>query len=80
MKCYCDSCYNVVYNSVPLGLLKEAEAVKKLSPRSVRLSFSFESAGETKEIAEQFLQAYLHGSVPETDREYTRGHFRRRVE
>lgn len=80
VKCYCDFCYNVVYNSVPLGLLKEAEAVKKLSPRSVRLSFSFESAGETKEIAEQFLQAYLHGSVPETDREYTRGHFRRRVE
>ena len=80
VKCYCEFCYNVIYNTLPLGLLKEAEAVKKLAPGSVRLSFSVENAAETEQITEQFLQAYLHDNVQETGRNYTKGHFRRKVE
>lgn len=80
VKCCCDLCYNVIYNSVPLGLLREADAVKKLMPASVRLSFTIESAEETRETAERFLAAYCGDREEEPEREYTRGHFRRRVE
>lgn len=80
VKCCCDLCYNVIYNSVPLGLLREAGAVKKLMPASVRLSFTIESAEETRETADRFLAAYCDGREEEPAREYTRGHFRRRVE
>lgn len=80
VKCCCEFCYNVIYNSLPLGLLKEAETVKKLRPWGVRLAFSMENAAETERIAEQFLQAYRYGSVQEPGQEYTKGHFRRKVE
>ena len=80
VKCHCEFCYNVIYNSLPLGLLKEAWAVKALEPCAVRLSFTMESAAQTERIAGQFLGAYLHGQVQETSQEYTKGHFRRSVE
>lgn len=80
VKCCCDLCYNVIYNSLPLGLLAEAEAVRTLKPCSVRLAFTFEGAEETKQTAEKFLAVYMQHMDREPDREYTRGHFRRKVE
>lgn len=52
--CYCrpwkmgntkaaESCYNIIYNSLPYGLLKEADRVKELGVSSVRLAFTIES-------------------------------------
>lgn len=80
VKCRCDLCYNVIYNSVPLGLLAEAEKVKRLMPSSVRLAFTVEEAEETREVAGRFLAAYGGRMDKKPDREYTRGHFRRGVE
>ena len=51
-------CYNIIYNSLPYGLLKEADKVKALGVSAVRLSFTIESAGQTQQILEDFVAAY----------------------
>lgn len=52
--CYCDPwktgntkqtdpCYNIIYNSLPYGLVREADKVKELGVSAVRLSFTIEN-------------------------------------
>ena len=53
-----ESCYNIIYNSLPYGLLKEADRVKELGVSSVRLAFTIESREETERIVEDFVAAY----------------------
>ena len=88
--CYCrpwkmgntkaaDSCYNIIYNSLPYGLLKEADRVKELGVSSVRLAFTIESREETERIVEDFVAAY-HGSQVSHEYEFTKGHFKRGAE
>ena len=43
-------CYNILYNSIPFGLLKEEKQVKALDPAAFRLSFTIESPGEAKKF------------------------------
>ena len=52
-----ESCYNIIYNSLPYGLLKEADRVKELGVSSVRLAFTVESREETERIVEDL---WLH--------------------
>ena len=84
--CYCrpwkmgntkaaESCYN----SLPYGLLKEADRVKELGVSSVRLAFTIESREETERIVEDFVAAY-HGSQVSHEYEFTKGHFKRGAE
>lgn len=54
-------CYNIIYNSIPYGLLNESQKVKELKTASLRLSFTLESAKETKEIVREFLDVYVYG-------------------
>ena len=53
--CYCNPwkmentgstvpCYNIIYNSIPYGLLKEKEQVERLGLHSLRISFTTEKA------------------------------------
>ena len=88
--CYCrpwkmgntkaaESCYNIIYNSLPYGLLKEADRVKELGVSSVRLAFTIESREETERIVEDFVAAY-HGSQVSHEYEFTKGHFKRGAE
>lgn len=72
-------CYNIIYNSLPYGLLKEAGKVKELGFSSVRLSFTIESGKETKRIVEDFAAAYHEGRVS-GEGEFTKGHFKRGAE
>lgn len=80
--CVCDSCFNIIYNSLPSSLHTETEAVRRLNPASVRVMFTVESAQEVQNIAKLFLHLYegyddvKNFRMPET----TRGHFRRGVE
>ena len=82
-ECHCFSCYNIIYNSLPLSLLREnlADARKKASDldrlrfRSFRLQFTDESGANARTITTAFLQ---HRDLPEM--QTTRGHFRRGVE
>ena len=88
--CYCDPwktgntkaagpCYNIIYNSLLYGLLKEAARVKSLGVSSVRLSFTVESGEKTAEIAENFVAAYHKGRIS-GEYEFTKGHFKRGAE
>lgn len=79
VKCYCGFCYNIIYNSLPYGLLKEKQDVKKLGFDSLRLNFTLESAEETRKIAEDFIRCYQRDgdSCAYT---LTKGHFKRGVE
>lgn len=58
VKTYCESCYNVIYNSLPYGLREEKEAVEALGVKSVRLAFTLESYGETKQVLADYNHTY----------------------
>ena len=51
----CDSCYNVIYNSVPLSLHNMRGGLLMKCPNYL-LSFTTESAGETEEILTSYLE------------------------
>lgn len=69
-------CYNILYNSIPYGLLQENRQVKELKPASLRLSFTLEKPEEAKKILEEFSRVYFRDeSCPEKN--YTKGHFKR---
>ena len=88
--CYCDPwktgntksagpCYNIIYNSLPYGLLEEKQKVKDLGLASIRLSFTIENVKETRMILEDFKAAYQGGNVTH-HYEFTKGHFKRGAE
>lgn len=80
VQCYCNTCYNVIYNSVPMVLLKESEKIKTLGMKSLRLSFSIENYENTKEITRRYIARYLHYQSDEFAGEYTKGHYKRGIE
>ena len=72
-------CYNIIYNSLPLSLIRDQRAVEKLGFQSLRLSFTIENREETGRILRAFIDAYTYGKTPQ-DLPGTRGHFRRGAE
>ena len=78
-KCCCDFCYNVVYNSVPLGLLRELKELSCCGYAGYRLSFTIEDKKETARILRLFSQA-VQGILPEEAMPFTKGHYQRGVE
>ena len=80
VKSDCNFCYNVIYNSVVLGLLKEHQMVKELGGRSLRLCFTIESESETKVITKAFCDTYLNCKEPTLQQTFTKGHFKRGIE
>ncbi len=75
----CAYCYNVIYNSVPLSLFKDMEEIRGLDPKTIRMDFTFESAGEASGIIESFIRGDfpgLNSLIPE----YTRGHYKKGAE
>lgn len=80
VQCRCDFCYNLIYNSVPLGLLKERDDAARLGFCGVRLQFTLEDAKETKSVLKMFAKAYGEKRVIQQGRLFTHGHFQRGVE
>jgi putative protease len=74
-----DPCYNIIYNSIPFGLLTEKNQVEALGVSSLRLAFTLESAQEAVQILQDFCKVYQEGGNP-PKREYTKGHFKRGAE
>lgn len=79
VQCYCDFCYNAVYNSLPYGLLEYKDTLLRMGLHRFYLSFTLESGEETRRTAEAFLLAYERGIVQEGF-SFTRGHMKRGVE
>lgn len=72
-------CYNIIYNSISYGLLKEKAQIDKLGVSSLRLAFTIEKPQEALKIYEEFRDVYQNGANP-PKREYTKGHFKRGAE
>lgn len=76
----CRCCYNVIYNSAPLFLADQAEEIRRLAPRELRLDFTIETAKEMRQIMGLYADAFIRGREVKTpESEYTRGHFKRGV-
>ena len=80
--CFCDSCYNVIYNSLPTSLLQDREAAEETGAEVFRLEFSVETGDETAETCRAFRAAFTGQDSPDVRLPFptTRGHFRRGVE
>lgn len=87
----CNVCCNTIYNSVPLQLGDCSKEIEQLQAGFVRLTFTIESAAETKQVLQQYTDLIFGNSAfgcagrsasedAVTDLEGTRGHFRRGVE
>ncbi len=74
VKRYCMECYNIIYNSRPLCLFSETDALRSYGIGSFRFSFTIESKEQTLAI----LNRYEQQLPPEG--EYTFGHYKRGVE
>lgn len=85
-KTFCDFCYNVIYNSVPTGLLEEAQQILEEGFESLRLNFTCETKEEVKNLLDVFVGAYglknknVKKKNPKEMPEFTKGHFKRGVE
>lgn len=81
VKCVCDFCYNIIYNSLPLGITKEAKLVKKLGFGGIRLNFTLESPRQMEEILDGFSSIYLEEAEwTKPSDAFTKRHFKRGVE
>lgn len=72
----CDVCLNVIYNSVPLSLHREWEALDNVHKR---LSFTTESGEEMAEILRFFADSAGEGQLRPPFQDYTTGHEKRGV-
>lgn len=78
-KCCCDFCYNVLYNSIPLGLIRELPEISGLGFSGYRLSFTVESRKESAHILQMFAET-ARGIFPADSMTFTKGHYQRGVE
>lgn len=80
VKCVCEYCYNIIYNSKKLSLLKYGKDILELGVDSVRLEFTTEKDKEITEVISLFEQTFADGNEADGDiAESTRGHFKRGV-
>lgn len=86
IRTFCDFCYNVIYNSVPTGLLEEAPQIFGEGFASLRLNFTGETKEEVKNLLDIFIGTYgqenknVKKKNPKEMPEFTKGHFKRGVE
>ncbi len=82
VRCICDSCYNVIYNSLPTSLLKDVDAVRQSGCASWRVHLTTETGKEAKAVVLAFADCYVFGKEVSAERlpDTTRGHFKRGVE
>lgn len=73
VKNYCNDCYNIVYNSVPLSLFKEKKELKEMQISYFRLDFTIETKEETMKVLNALEGNSVQGSC-------TAGHYKRGVE
>ncbi len=78
--CKCSTCFNVIYNAVPLSLLGEREQIEELGCSAYRISLTTEDERTSREVVRAFADVFVSGTAAEVSFETTRGHFRRGVQ
>lgn len=80
VKNYCDFCYNIIYNSLPLALCDEREELEQIRPGRLRLQFSLEDGAQTKQVLNLYQKTLIQNDdLCKPEFEFTRGHFRRGI-
>lgn len=83
VKNYCDTCYNIIYNTAPLVLLDLLPEIERIGIDNVRLEFSLEDADETRRVIRLYGDGFLRdGGYPQAAEQFddfTRGHFKRGI-
>lgn len=79
VKNYCDYCYNIIRNGVPLSLLGVQKSINNINPSGIRLMFSKENGREAYEIAKAFANQNT-AKEEVLFMEFTRGHLKKGVE
>lgn len=81
VKNVCDFCYNIIYNSIPLGIWKEEKELKRIGFKTFCMNFTMEQPQEMKKLLHDFGERYLFGKNTEFQSEhFTKGHLKRGVE
>ncbi|SER61903.1 U32 family peptidase [Lachnobacterium bovis] len=82
VKNYCDECYNVIYNTLPVYLLDKLDELQKMNIRRVRLNFTIESQKEITKILNDVEKRLIDFSAKDdiSVTDFTRGHYKRGVE
>ncbi len=75
----CMSCYNVIYNSVPLSLHGMFQG-KKRNMQNYRIDFTTENSKETSAVIRYFKGLAEGRSMEPVYSQYTTGHYKRGVE
>ena len=75
----CTSCYNIIYNSVPLSLHKIFDQ-DVFRPVNCRLDFTTENQEETRKIISYFRELSAGRKTDPFYKEFTTGHYKRGVE
>ncbi len=80
---YCDACYNVVYNSLPVMLFAHMRELKESGMLEFRADFTMETRNEAQKVLD-LMEAFAAGKQSEYPIEwkdrYTNGHYKRGVE
>lgn len=83
VKNYCDACYNIVYNSLPVMLFANMEELRTTGMREFRVDFTVEREHEAKKVL-SLMETFVTGTrcdyPPEWKDCYTNGHYKRGVE
>ena len=74
VKNYCNDCYNIIYNSVPVCLFSESRRLQENGIKNFRLDFTIETGREVENILN------LHNEGKGRAIDYTNGHYKRGVE
>ena len=76
----CDSCYNVIYNSLPVYLGNRAEEISGVGAKRLRIQFSLESADQMAGILSLFENENTDESKKvEPGFAFTEGHFKKGI-
>lgn len=79
VKNYCNYCYNIIRNGVPLSLMGVEKTIEQIPHSGIRLLFSMESPKECQDILDGFA-AMDEKKEQELFSEFTRGHIKKGVE
>ena len=83
VKNYCDTCYNIIYNTAPLVLLEQIGEIEEMGIHEIRLHFTIEDTEETKRVIRIYADAFWRGqktlTAAEVFADFTRGHYKRGI-